>query len=273
MSLIDVGLFETRNLPELAVERIREFEPQALSMSPDGYYVAFSGGKDSIVLLDLIRRADVKHTVHIHMTSVDPPELIKFVRNNYPGITWERPPYTMWQLIVKKMMPPTRIVRFCCEYLKEGGGDGRMVATGIRWAESNKRRQRRMVEQCQKSSSKIFLNPIIEWKDEDVWEYIHSRNLSYCSLYDEGFKRLGCVGCPMSGDKRYEEFRRWPKFEAAYKRSFAAAAAAANRAALGIEFGGTGRLAKLRWTDGEDMFRWWMKENRAGNDDQLVLFE
>ena len=272
MSLIERTLYGTINKPETAIERIKAFEEQALSMHPDGYYVAFGGGKDSETTLDLVRKSGVKHTVHFHITTVDPPELIRFIRKHYPGITWERPAKTMWQLIVEKMSPPTRIIRYCCEALKEGGGDGRMVITGIRWAESVKRAKRRMVESCQRKKNKMFLHPIIDWKDEDVWEYIKSYNLPYCELYDQGFKRIGCIGCPMSGDARYKEFARWPKYEKLYRRSFAAAAAA-NRAALGIEYGGKGRLAKLRWTDGDDMFRWWMNENSLStNDDQMTLF-
>lgn len=274
MSLVERQLFGIKDLVRVATNRILEFEAQALKMSTAGYYVAFSGGKDSIVALDLVRRAGVKHTVHFHITSVDPPELIRFIRKYYSAdVIWEHPRFTMWQLIIEKMMPPTRVVRYCCEYLKEYGGKGRAVVTGIRWAESNRRKSRNVFEQCLTQKTKYFLNPIIDWSDTEVWQYIRENKLPYCSLYDEGFKRIGCVGCPLAGQNRVKEFERWPKYEAAYKRAFAAAAAA-NRASLGIEFGGKGRLAKLRWSDGEDMFRWWMTENRCRTaDEQLVLFE
>ncbi|MFA5322812.1 MAG: phosphoadenosine phosphosulfate reductase family protein, partial [Smithella sp.] len=118
------------------------------------------------------------------------------------------------------------------------------------------------------------INPIIDWSDEDVWEYIKTRNIAYCSLYDEGFKRLGCIGCPMAGtDGRKKEFSRWPNFERKYRTAFAAAAAA-NLAALGPEYGGRGRNAKLRWVDGDSMFSWWMEEDKTKDDpDQTVMFE
>jgi len=272
MSLIEQTLYGKINRVEDALVRIKGWESKALEKHSNGYYVAFSGGKDSVVILDLIRKANVKHETHFHVTTIDPPELMRFVKKHYPDVVWDHPEKSMWGLIVERMMPPTRMVRYCCEELKEGGGEGRIIVTGIRWAESNKRRKRQVIENCQRSKSKMFLNPIIDWQDEDVWEYIRTNKLPYCSLYDEGFKRIGCIGCPMAGKNRIKEFERWPKFEKLYKRAFAAAAAA-NRAALGIEFGGKNRKARLRWKNGEDRFRWWMEENRNTNNDQLVLFE
>jgi len=250
---------------KMAIDRVRTFEP------PEGYYVAFSGGKDSVVILDLVKRSGVKFDAHYNITGIDPPELFYFIRDNFPEVERHRPETTIWSLIVKKMMPPTRLVRYCCEYLKERGGQGRTVVTGVRWAESNKRSKRRMHEACFRDSRKHYLNPIIDWADADVWDYIHGNGLKYCGLYDEGFERLGCIGCPMAGDGRRKEFERWPNFENKYRKVFAAAAA--NLAALGPEFGGRGRNAKLRWTDGESMFNWWMNETKNGDPDQTVMFE
>ena len=77
-----------------------------------------------------------------------------------------------------------------------------------------------MVEQCYRTR-KTLLNPIIDWKDEDVWDFIHDRNLPYCSLYDEGFTRLGCIGCPLQGGKGMErDFERWPKYREFYISAF-----------------------------------------------------
>jgi len=264
--LIENGIFGTIDKVAMAIDRIKAFEP------PEGYYVAFSGGKDSVVLLDLVKRSGVKFDAHYNITGIDPPELYYFIRDNFPEVERHRPEITIWSLIVKKMMPPTRLVRYCCEYLKERGGTDRTVVTGVRWAESNKRSKRRLHEACFRNSRKHYLNPIIDWSDADVWEYIKSVGLKYCGLYDEGFKRLGCIGCPMDGDGRRKEFDRWPRFEKKYRKAFAAAAAA-NLAALGPEFGGRGRNAKLRWTDGESMFRWWMDGASNGDRDQTVMFE
>lgn len=91
---------------EEALEILRKNEP------PDGYYVAYSGGKDSTVILDLVRRSGVKYDAHYNVTTVDPPELVYFIAAQRE-IIWDRPEMSMWGLIVKAGMPPTRIARYC----------------------------------------------------------------------------------------------------------------------------------------------------------------
>lgn len=254
-------LFNTIDLVDIAIERIKNFEPK------DGYYVAFSGGKDSIVVLDLVQKAGVKYDAHFNLTSVDPPELIRFIMKNYRYVERHRPARTMWQLIVDHKMPPTRLVRYCCRELKEGGGRGRLVVTGVRWEESSKRRQRKMVESCTHSKNTRYLHPIIDWSDGDVWEYIHSNGLPYPVLYDVGFKRIGCIGCPMS-THRQAEFGRWPNYEQKYRNAFAAAIKAI-RDTRGEDY--TGQNTK--WETGDDMFDWWMEEKTKKDKAQYVLFE
>src|SRR5574343_1435258 len=103
MALITEDLIEGRiDKVAIAIDRIRAFEP------PEGYYVAFSGGKDSVVILDLVKRAGVKFDAHYNITGIDPPELFYFIRDNFPEVERHQPPITIWKLIVKKMMPPTR---------------------------------------------------------------------------------------------------------------------------------------------------------------------
>jgi len=264
MSLIEQGLFGTVDKVAMAIDRIRTFEP------PEGYYVAFSGGKDSVVILDLVKRSGVKFDAHYNITGIDPPELYYFIRDQHPEVQRHRPEITMWALIVKKMMPPTRLVRYCCEHLKERRGAGRVVVTGIRWEESNRRSKRKMNEACFRDSRTHYLNPIIDWLDSDVWEYISENNVKYCFLYGEGFKRLGCIGCDMAGSKgKRRQFERWPRYESKYRKAFDIAAK------LNIQRLGEKDLkGAIRWIDGESMFNWWMDDEHAkGDPDQTVMFE
>ena len=124
---------------QVAIERFKTFEPL------EGYFLAFSGGKDSVVIKALADMAGVKYDAHYQLTSVDPPELVRFVKS-FDDVIIDVPRdkdgerITMWNLIPRKMMPPTRLVRYCCQELKESGGDGRFTVTGVRWAESSNRK-------------------------------------------------------------------------------------------------------------------------------------
>lgn len=282
------------DMVQRAIERIKTFEPYALQMHPDGYCVAYSGGKDSTVIAELCLMAGVKFELVNHHTTVDPPELVYHVRKEFEryralGIkrTVEMPKETMWQLIQRKG-PPTRKRRFCCEILKEGGEKDRFTITGVRWAESVARASRSgvfhagrkgddgrhiftndndeaqlMMRTCTTRSKKV-LNPIIDWTDDEVWEFIKKCGVPYCGLYDEGFHRLGCIGCPMAGKGRKQEFERWPTYKRAYLRAF-------------------GKVLKVKpqcrerygWETAEDIFAWWMEETvtKKQIDGQIDLFD
>ena len=240
-------------LSDISIARIQNFEP------PDGYYIAFSGGKDSVVILDLVKRAKVKFDAHYNLTTVDPPELVKFIRDQHPEVHISYPEISMWGLIVKKRMPPTRVVRYCCGYLKErGGGSNRLVMTGIRAQESNKRSKRGMVEICRRDHSKRYLHPIIDWSIGNVWSYIKFNNLSYCKLYDEGFKRLGCIMCPLQTTKQMiRDGERWPKYREAYIRAFQRCIDKRNIDGLKVTSGFS------KWETGEEMMKWWLNQKES----------
>lgn len=257
MALITVDMFGNKqDKVEVAIKRLKTFEPC------EGYYVADSGGKDSCAAKALCALAGVKHDSHYSATTVDPPELVRFIREYHKDTEIIKPELSMRKLIIMKQFPPTRFARYCCEYLKEPHGSGRVTVTGVRWAESKNRRNnqglvtftdptkelykaadssgvelnrtskggvvlntdndpnRRMVEMCYRTH-KTLINPIIDWSDTEVWEFIKHYNVPYCGLYDEGCKRLGCIGCPLGGFRSQKrEFERWPIYKKLYISAF-----------------------------------------------------
>lgn len=135
MALVEDTLFGHEDKVQKAIDRLRAFEP------PEGYYLAFSGGKDSQTIYHLAKMAGVKFDAHYSVTSIDPPELMRFIKREYPDVDWEyhywndgKPEHylpdgrprikTMWNLIADHTIPPTRQARYCCADLKEVGGVG-----------------------------------------------------------------------------------------------------------------------------------------------------
>ncbi len=254
MALIEDTLEGVRNRVNIAIERLKSFEP------PEGYYLAFSGGKDSIVIYKLAQLAGIKFDAHYNFTTVDPPELLRFIKENYKDVEWHRPRIGMFKLIEEKLMPPTRMVRYCCGELKERGGKNRFIITGIKKCESSNRANRKMIEVCYRDISKKYINPIIDWQDSDVWEFIKLYDLEYCCLYNEGFNRIGCVMCPLPGSSSMlKDKEKYPNFYKAYLRSFRKMIE--NRKAKG---------KKTKWKTAEEVMNWWIYN--PGKQKQDTLF-
>ena len=185
----------------------------------------FSGGKDSIVTRRLMEMAGIPFQIRFSRSSVDPPELLSFIKKYHPDVIVEEPRISMYQLIIKKGFPPTRMCRYCCKEYKERNtcpkGDTVLTTTGVRRQESPRRSARRSLEICFFDDRVRFLHPILDWSAEQVWEFIELERLPYPSIYDEGFERIGCVGCPLASAKNiHREFQRWPLFEKAYLWAF-----------------------------------------------------
>lgn len=261
--------------------------------------IAYSGGKDSDVLADLAVRSGAGVEFSNRHTSVDAPETVYHIRRvferlrasgyearvRYPRDETGRQ-ITMWGLIEKKGFPPTRLARYCCEILKEGGGNARLIALGVRADESHARSERSEYEvvgatkkkairlgfehvrevfddakhmdevwDCTfitkaKENAKLVCNPIIGWSEDDVWTYIRENQLVYNPLYDRGYKRVGCVGCPLASRKKMlKELSDFPKYKKAYMCAF-------ERMLKKMSENGKAHS----WTCAEDVLAWWTQD-------------
>ncbi len=282
-----------------AIERLKKFEPD------EPYYLAYSGGKDSDCIRILAELAGVKHEIHHNLTTVDAPETMQYIKA-IPNMIIDKARYkdgthiTMWNLIPKKLMPPTRIARYCCEILKERGGQGKLKITGVRWAESARRKEssgvakilgkpktvqkladesnanytvskaqglilnddndesRRVVEHCYRTTTAI-INPIVDWTDADVWEFLHHYGCEGNPLYKCGHNRVGCIGCPFANNsKRLAEFEKYPTYKRAYMTAF-------KKMLENLKIRG----AETSWETPEGVFNWWL----GIDPNQLKLFE
>ena len=209
---------------EYSINLLRKSEEMALRMDPEnGFYLAFSGGKDSQALYHLAVQGGVKFKAHMNLTSVDPPEVIRFVKKNYPDVELIKPRMSIYEMAKKKGCLPTRLVRWCCEEFKEMSGAGKVTLIGIRKSESTNRKKRNEIEMgnrkfsgtfdqwsehqekmvtCVGGKDKILVSPILYWTEKDVWDYLKRMHIPYCELYDKGYKRIGCIMCPMSNYKQ-----------------------------------------------------------------------
>lgn len=228
-----------------SIDLIKKAEKLSLQMNNNGFHLAFSGGKDSIVLYHIAKLAGVKFHAEMQITTLDPPEVMRFIRNEYPDVKLNLPPLSFYELIKKKKMLPLRQARYCCEVLKEQSGVGSCVLIGIRKAESSRRAKRKEVELTNKSKKKsqlmkqdafdiddeithscingqdkVLISPIFNWDDKDIWDFIRLYQLKYPSLYNEGFNRIGCLFCPMANNKTKQlELAKYPKVADTIKKS------------------------------------------------------
>lgn len=238
----------------------------ALAMQPGvGFHVGFSGGKDSQVVLELVRMAGVKYKAVYNVTTNDPSDNVRFIKRYYPDVEFSVPKESYFQLIERKGLPTT-CNRWCCALFKETAGTGFVVLTGVRREESRKRakydevsqwarnsRDKKLVDldkmeesgfQCVEGKDKFMVYPILEWTEEDVWAFIHERGLPVNPCY-ESRKRVGCVFCPFARPKDIRAYcETHPKLKAAFLHAIERCMERA---------GEKGKLPTA-----EDYFEWWL---------------
>lgn len=320
---LDIGVVNVedaltdRQTAQTLDEKIEESK-QALMLAADmskTYYNApliltYSGGKDSDVMLHLAETCLYPSDFEVinGHTTVDAPQTVYHIRDTFKRlnekgikttIDYHKQPdgtnITMWNLIVKKKIPPTRIARYCCQVLKEGTTPNRMCAVGVRAAESNNRKGRdifatrgktkkdahyysidhakevyRESQEIQddnwdcslittmKKNNEVVVNPIYEWTDCDIWEFIGITQIVVNPLYKMGYPRVGCIGCPLAPyHHRIKEFNDFPKYKQMYINAFQKMIESYDR--------------PVKWKNGEEVFDWWMEESKHNCKGQIDL--
>lgn len=284
MALIEYRLDGKIDKVETAIKRI-----QLANLSEEPLHVCYSGGKDSKVIRHLMGMSGVPHELHYNLTTVDIPSVVREILDDKEVIV-DKARYadgtqkTMWNLIVKKHMPPLRMCRYCCAELKEQGGQGRIKVTGVRAAESVRRAKqageakifgkngveiihnmdndenRRMIEQCYRTQSTI-INPIIDWTDDDIWEFSKTENIKQNPLYVQcgGKKRrLGCLLCPMARlEERLNEIKEYPKIAECYVKAF-------DKMLENMP-----EKKEVKWKNGQEVMDWWLYGNKETDENQI----
>lgn len=256
-----------------SIDLLRKAEPIALKYSDKGFFLAFSGGKDSQALYHIAKLAGVKFEAHMNFTSVDPPQVIRFVRENYPDVICHKPIMSIFDRAIERGILPSMRIRWCCSDYKENAGAGRVTLTGIRRQESIRRAKRNEMEvsnhkfsgnaqqfeqwqeeqiekikkkmlkkegkhlgedffsldkdreiRCVGGKDTIIVNPILDWTEADVWLFLNDVvKVPHCVLYDQGYKRIGCILCPMSSYRqKLKEIRDFPHVKRGWIRAIKA---------------------------------------------------
>ena len=254
---------------EYSNDLIRKSENLALRLDPEnGFYNTFSGGKDSQCLYHLVKLAGVKAKTHMNLTSVDPPEVIRFVKQQYPDVELINPKMSIYDMAKKKHILPTRRFRWCCAEFKETSGVGKVTLIGVRKAESARRAKRGEISTnikgkrseetfdqwseheenmvaCVGGKDKIIVSPIIYWTERDVWEFLNVNGIPHCELYDEGYTRIGCICCPMSQPRqKAKEIKHWPHVKRNWLKT--------------IQWLIDNGYIDHNFTDAETGFKWWI---------------
>lgn len=251
---------------EASIATIQRAAKLAKNYTGKPLVVAFSGGKDSQTVYHLAEAAGVEFEAVYSATTIDPPEVVRFIRKQYPMVHFHVPKMSFWELVEHTRMLPNRHMRYCCSVLKEATHQGRVTLTGVRREESAKRAKRQVLDINKKprqfdeferidkidvlcfgnGKEKITVNPILDWTETDVWQYLNDVvNAPHCNLYDIGRKRVGCLFCPMKSQREIvDDMRRYPHQFERLKKTVAKIA----------------ETSKVFPNDPKAFFEWWLSD-------------
>ena len=220
------------DLERTAIARLQEASRLSLEFYHQPLLITTSGGKDSSVCMALAERAGIPYEVLHHHTTVDAPETVCFIRDTFKHMeargvkcsidypVYKGAPVSMWTLIPQKLIPPTRLVRYCSDILKEHGGRGRFITTGVRWAESAKRKNNRGIFETVPSNRKKKVILTDDADDKRVL-FTAARPLGRrpsAFVIPSSTGRIRTSG-PTSGPRRYRSIRSTPAVFTAWAAS------------------------------------------------------
>lgn len=208
------------NIDELEQKAI-SFIKTVVNSADKPLYAGNSAGKDSVVVDKLLQLSNIKYESYHTNTTIDPIGTLQLLREHYPHTKIIQPKESFYNLVKRKGFP-TRLNRYCCEFLKEYGSIGKIVFEGVRSEESSKRKNRDYI-QCddrawQQGAQHVY--PIYDWTEKNVFDFIEKYNLPLHPHYKK-FNRLGCIACPLVSKKgqREKELKEYPRYYYLFKKA------------------------------------------------------
>lgn len=185
----------------------------------DCFHVAFSGGKDSCVLLDLVKKALPKGSFVVVFgdTGMEFPDTYEVIRKTKQQCVEDEIPFYIAQSRLnpneswKLFGPPSRVLRWCCSVhkstpqtlkLREVTGKNDYIGldfVGVRAQESAARSTYKYENFGAKQRGQFSHNSILEWTSAEIWLYMYTNDILINETYKKGNGRAGCLFCPMSG--------------------------------------------------------------------------